>query len=59
MASTLEPGDIVELGNFAVQKNVVTRKAIETTRPVVWDLPPQSPDLDPIENMSSKIKALL
>jgi len=56
---TLEPGDIIVMDNLSVHKNAAARKAIQQAGALVWDLPPYSPDLNPIEKMWSKIKALL
>ena len=38
---------------------MAARRAIEATGAQIWDLPPYSPDLNPIEMMWSKIKAIL
>ena len=59
LAPTLEAGDIVVMDNLAVHKNAAARGAIEAKGAAVWDLPPYSPDLNPIEKMWSKIKTLL
>jgi len=59
LAPTLEPTDIVVMDNLSVHKNPVARAAIEATGAIVWDLPPYSPDLNPIEKMWSKVKAYL
>ena len=59
LAPTLEAGDIVVMDNLAVHKNAAARGAIEARGAAVWDLPPYSPDLNPIEKMWSKIKTLL
>ncbi len=59
LAPTLEAGDIVVMDNLAVHKNTAARLAIEARGAAVWDLPPYSPDLNPIEKMWSKIKTLL
>ena len=59
LAPTLEPGDIVVMDNLSVHKNRAARAAIEAAGAEVWDLPPYSPDLNPIEKMWSKIKAYL
>jgi transposase len=59
LAPTLEPTDIVVMDNLAVHKNTAARKAIEATGAEIWDLPPYSPDLNPIEKMWSKVKAIL
>ncbi len=59
LAPTLEPGDIVVMDNLSVHKNHVARAAIEAAGAEIWDLPPYSPDLNPIEKMWSKVKASL
>jgi transposase len=59
LAPTLSPGDIVIMDNLSVHKNTTARSAIEAAGAVIWDLPPYSPDLNPIEKMWSKIKAYL
>jgi len=59
LAPTLEPGDIVIMDNLSVHKNTEARAAIEAAGAEVWDLPPYSPDLNPIEKMWSKVKAIL
>lgn len=59
LAPTLRPGDIVVMDNLSAHKNPAARTAIEATGALVWNLPPYSPDLNPIEKMWSKIKALL
>lgn len=59
LAPTLVPGDIVVMDNLSVHKNGRGRRAIEAAGAEIWDLPPYSPDLNPIEKMWSKVKALL
>jgi len=59
LAPTLEPGDIVIMDNLSVHKNAQARAAIQAAGAEVWDLPPYSPDLNPIEKMWSKVKAIL
>ena len=59
LAPTLTPEDIVVMDNLSVHKNLSARNAIEATGAEVWDLPPYSPDYNPIEKMWSKIKAQL
>lgn len=53
----LAPGDIVGMDNLASQK-VGVREAIESAAAGVWYLP-YSPDLNPMERMWSKVKALV
>jgi len=52
---TLAHGDIVVMDNLSVHKNQSARAAIEAAGAMVWDLPPYSPDFNPIEKMWSKI----
>jgi transposase len=59
LAPTLQPGDIVVMDNLSVHKNAAARSAIEAAGAQIWYLPPYSPDLNPIEKMWSKVKALL
>lgn len=59
LVPTLADGDIVVMDNLSVHKNPNARAAIEAAGATVWDLPPYSPDLNPIEKMWSKIKAHL
>ena len=56
---TLKPGDIVVLDNLSAHKNQETRDLIESVGAELWFLPPYSPDLNPIEKMRSKVKAIL
>jgi transposase len=56
---TLKPGDVVVLDNLSAHKNQETRDLIESVGAELWFLPPYSPDLNPIEKMWSKIKAIL
>jgi transposase len=59
LVPTLRPGDIVILDNLAAHKNAAARRAIEAAGARLLFLPPYSPDLNPIENAFSKLKALL
>lgn len=59
LAPTLKPTDIVVMDNLSVHRNATARAAVEATGAQVWDLPPYSPDLNPIEKMWSKVKAHL
>jgi transposase len=56
---TLKAGDIVVLDNLSAHKNQEVRDLIESVGAELWFLPPYSPDLNPIEKMWSKIKAML
>lgn len=55
----LKPGDIVIMDNLPSHKGNQVREAIKATGASLLYLPPYSPDLNPIENAFSKIKAHL
>ena len=55
----LKPGDIVVMDNLSSHKGSRVRKLIEAAGAQLRYLPPYSPDLNPIENAFSKLKALL
>jgi transposase len=59
LVPTLRPGDIVILDNLSSHEIQGVRAAIEAVGGEVRYLPPYSPDLDPIEQLFSKLKALL
>lgn len=59
LAPTLKPGDIVVMDNLAAHKVEGVREAIEAARATLRYLPPYSPDLNPIEQVFAKLKALL
>lgn len=59
LAPTLEPGDIVVMDNLTAHKVAGVADAIEAVGAKVSYLPQYSPDLNPIEQVFSKIKALL
>jgi transposase len=59
MAPALRPGDLVVLDNLGSHKVRGVRKAIEAAGATLLYLPPYSPDLNPIEKLFSKLKALL
>ncbi|TXH75546.1 MAG: IS630 family transposase, partial [Lysobacteraceae bacterium] len=52
-------GDIVVADNLSCHKVVGIREAIEAVGATLCYLPPYSPDLNPIEKMFSKLKAML
>lgn len=56
---SLRPGDIVVMANLGAHKNERTIALIESAGAEVRFLPAYSPDLNPIELMWSKVKALL
>jgi transposase len=59
LAPTLCPGDIVIMDNLGSHKVLGIREAIEARGAIVRYLPPYSPDLNPIEQLFAKLKALL
>jgi transposase len=59
LCPTLCPGDTVIMDNLRAHKNERTIALIEETGASVAFLPAYSPDLNPIELMWSKVKALL
>jgi len=59
LVPALRPGDIVILDNLGAHKNAAVEAAIRAAGATVEYLPAYSPDLNPIEKMWSKIKAVL
>jgi transposase len=59
LAPTLAPGDIVVMDNLGSHKSVEVRRAIRAAGAKLFFLPPYSPDLNPIEQVFAKLKALL
>jgi transposase len=59
LAPTLAPGVIVVMDNLAAHKVAGVAEAIEAVGAKLFYLPQYSPDLNPIEKVFSKIKALL
>jgi transposase len=59
LAPTLAPGDLVVMDNLAAHKVQGVRAAIEARGARLLYLPPYSPDLNPIEQVFAKLKALL
>lgn len=59
LVPALKSGDIVVMDNLASHKVKGVREAIEAAGAALWYLPPYSPDLNPIERMWSKVKALI
>jgi transposase len=59
LAPILKPGDIVVMDNLPSHKVKGVREAIEARGAQLKYLPPYSPDLNPIEQMWSKVKAKL
>lgn len=59
LAPKLKPGDIVVMDNLAAHKVEGVREAVEAAGATLRYLPPYSPDLNPIEQVFAKLKALL
>ena len=59
LAPTLSPGDTVVVDNLGSHKVAGVREAIEARGATLMFLPPYSPDLNPIEQVFAKLKALL
>ena len=59
LAPALEPGDVVVLDNLAARRVDGVRQAIAAAGASILYLPPYSPDLNPIEQLFAKLKALL
>ena len=59
LVPTLRPGDLVVLDNLSPHKSPQTLALIVNAGAQVLFLPAYSPDLNPIEKMWSKVKALL
>jgi len=59
LVPTLKPGDIVIMDNLGSHKGKDVRKAIRSARAKLFFLPKYSPDLNPIEQLFSKLKHLL
>ena len=59
LVPTLRAGDVVVLDNLACHKRAEVREAIEGAHCRLLYLPPYSPDLNPIELLFAKLKAML
>lgn len=59
LAPTLLPGDIVIADNLGSHKGLPARQLIRNAGAHLLFLPPYSPDLNPIEQVFSKLKTLL
>jgi transposase len=59
LGPTLAKGDVVIMDNLSTHKVAGVKEAIEATGAKLLYLPPYSPDLNPIEMMFAKLKALL
>lgn len=56
LTPVLQRGDVVIMDNLATHKVAGVKEAIESAGARLEYLPPYSPDLNPIENMWSKVK---
>ena len=59
LAPALAPGDVVVLDNLPAHKVDGVRQALAAVSASLLYLPPYSPDLNPIEQLFAKLKALL
>lgn len=59
LVPTLKPGDIVIMDNLGSHKGKAVRQAIRAAGAKLIFLPKYSPDLNPIEQLFAKLKALL
>jgi transposase len=59
LVPTLKDGDLVVMDNLASHKRAGVRESIEAAGARLLYLPPDSPDLNPIELAFSKLKSLL
>jgi transposase len=59
LVPTLHPGDMVVMDNLSSHKNKAVRHEIRAAGAKLFFLPPDSPDLNPIEQAFSKLKTLL
>lgn len=59
LAPTLQPGDVVILDNLSVHKSAKAEAAVRARGAWMLFLPQYSPDLNPIEQAFSKLKAHL
>jgi len=59
LAPSLRPGQIVVMDNLGAHKTAKVRELIEGKGCELWFLPAYSPDLNPIEEAFSKVKARL
>jgi len=59
LVPTLSRGDIVVMDNLSSHKNAAVRAALRAVGAKLFFLPAYSPDLNPIEQVFSKLKTLL
>jgi transposase len=58
LTPALHPGDLVVMDNLSSHRSATAIRAVEAVGARVVYLPPYSPDLNPIENIFSKVKQL-
>jgi transposase len=59
LVPTLRPGDIVVMDNLGCHKTAEVERLVRSAGAEVWYLPPYSPDMNPIEQLFSKLKEAL
>ena len=59
LVPTLQPGDIVIMDNLGSHSGKAVRRAIRAAGAKLFFLPKYSPDLNPIEQVFSKLKHML
>jgi transposase len=59
LAPALRPGDVLVMDNLGSHKVAGVREAVEAAGAMLLYLPPYSPDLNPVEQVFAKLKALL
>ena len=59
LAPALRPGDVLVMDNLGSHKVAGVREAVEARGATLLYLPPYSPDLNPVEQVFAKLKALL
>jgi transposase len=59
LVPVLNKGDIVVMDNLSSHKVSGISDMVEAVGAKIWYLPPYSPDLNPIEQMWSKVKSIL
>ena len=59
LVPTLRGGEIIVLDNLSSHKHPRVAELLAAAGAEVWYLPPYSPDLNPIEQMWSKVKQIL
>ena len=58
LVPTLHPGDLVIADNLGGQQVAGIRRGIQAAGAPLWHVPPHSPDQNPTELCSAKLKAL-